>query len=75
MKCKFRIGDKVELKQQTVVHSTYTYAGYRIVPGGVYTIIYIDPIHPTDIKLNNHYWVDARDIEISYSEMLKKVLE
>lgn len=75
MNYKFKVGDRVELKQQTVVYSTHIYAKRGIVPGGVYTVNYMDPICPTDIKLNNGYWVDARDMEISYSEMLKRVLE
>lgn len=75
MKHKFKIGDKVQLKQHTIIHSLDTYAGWQTRLGVVYTVVDIDPFQQTNIKLNNDYWASARDMVLSYSEMLKLVLE
>lgn len=75
MNYKFKVGDKVQLKQHTVIYSLDTYAKWQTRLGVVYTVVDIDLFQQTDIKLNSDYWVDARDMVLSYSEMLKLVLE
>lgn len=74
MKSKFKIGDKVVLKPNPVVFSLHWYEGFEVVPGTVYTIT---SVHSSAMHcgLNNGYQVIVADIELAYSEMLKKVLE
>lgn len=73
MKNKFKIGDKVVLKPDLKGATLECYRRWNIVLGKVYTVQYLDSSE--DCRLNNGYWVYTRDIEISYSEMLKRVLE
>ena len=75
MKSVFKVGDKVQLKQHTVIYSLDTYAKWQTRLGVVYTIVDIDPFQQANIKLNNDYWASDRDMVLSYSEMLKLVLE
>lgn len=75
MNYKFKVGDKVQLKQHTVIYSLDTYAKWQTRLGVVYTVVDIDPSQQANIKLDNGYWASARDMVLSYSEMLKLVLE
>ena len=75
MKSNFKIGDTVVLKQQPHIYPLQTYIRWKTIPGMEYTIEDIDMGFPPSIKLDNGTWVSSADIEPSYSEMLKRVLE